>query len=95
MSDRGARRFSFRSNALDARLVAARGGHIPGAINLDWLELMDHNNNLQLKPLHQLQAELNRLGLTKDKRIITHCQSHHRSGLTWLVAKARGALPDA
>lgn len=72
------------------KVVAARGGHIPGAINLDWLELMDHNNNLQLKPLHQLQAELNRLGLTKDKRIITHCQSHHRSGLTYLVGKLLG-----
>lgn len=72
------------------KVLAARGGHIPGAINLDWLELMDHNNHLQLKPLDQLQAELNRLGLTKDKRIITHCQTHHRSGLTWLVGKLLG-----
>jgi thiosulfate/3-mercaptopyruvate sulfurtransferase len=72
------------------KVVAARGGHIPGAINLDWLDLMDRNNNLRLKPLDQLQAELNRLGLTKDKRIITHCQTHHRSGLTYLVGKLLG-----
>ena len=29
-------------------------------------------------------------GLTKDKEIITHCQTHHRSGFTYLVAKALG-----
>jgi thiosulfate/3-mercaptopyruvate sulfurtransferase len=72
------------------KVVAARGGHIPGAINLDWLDLMDRNNNLRLKPLDQIQAEMNRLGLTQDKRIITHCQTHHRSGLTYLVGKLLG-----
>lgn len=72
------------------KVVAARGGHIPGAINLDWLELMDRDNHLRLKPLDQLQAELNRLGLTRNKRIITHCQTHHRSGLSYLVGKLLG-----
>jgi len=72
------------------KVVAARSGHIPGAINLDWLELMDRDNHLRLKPLDQLQAELNRLGLTRNKRIITHCQTHHRSGLTYLVGKLLG-----
>jgi rhodanese-related sulfurtransferase len=27
------------------------------------------------------------LGLSKDKEIITHCQTHHRSGFTYLVAR--------
>ena len=30
------------------------------------------------------------LGLTPDKEIVTHCQTHHRSGLTYLIAKALG-----
>lgn len=72
------------------KVVAARGGHIPGAINLDWLDLMDRDNHLQLKPLAKIQAELNRLGLTRDKKIITHCQTHHRSGLSYLVGKLLG-----
>ena len=33
---------------------------------------------------------LENLGLTRDKEIITHCQTHHRSGFTYLVAKALG-----
>ncbi|MFM1895868.1 MAG: hypothetical protein RLZZ385_942 [Pseudomonadota bacterium] len=72
------------------RKGALRSGHIPGAINLDWLHTMDRDNNLRLLPLKQLQERLNTLGLTIDKKIITHCQTHHRSGLTYLIGKALG-----
>jgi len=30
------------------------------------------------------------LGLSKDKQIATHCQSHHRSSFTYMVAKILG-----
>lgn len=69
------------------QVFAQRGGHIPGAKNLEWTELMDRQNNLRLLPLENIQETLNELGLSKDKTIATHCQSHHRSGLTYLVAK--------
>ena len=72
------------------RKSAQRNGHIPGAINLDWLHTMDRNNNLRLLPLPRLQAMLDRLGITVDKKVITHCQTHHRSGLTYLIGKALG-----
>ena len=75
------------------KVAAKRGGHIPGAINLDWLELMDHGDNLRLKDLDQLQARLDSLGIRKDKTVITHCQTHHRSGLSYLVMKILG-YPD-
>lgn len=73
-----------------SKAVAKRGGHIPGAIHLDWLDLMDKSRNLRFKPLDQLQAELSRLGLTRDKTVITHCHSHHRSGLSYLLMKILG-----
>jgi len=72
------------------RSGSARAGHIPGAINLDWLELMDRNRNLRLLPLPALRAKLAAIGIAPEHRIITHCQSHHRSGLSYLVAKALG-----
>lgn len=72
------------------KITALRNGHIPGAVNLDWLELMDRNNGLRLRPLPELEARLCSLGITADKQIITHCQTHHRSGLTYLVGKALG-----
>ncbi len=70
------------------KVVAARGGHVPGAINLDWLETMDHGKHRQMRP--DIQDVLNARGLTRDKKIITHCQSHHRSGLTYLIGKSLG-----
>lgn len=69
------------------KVLAQRGGHIPGAIHLDWLDLMDPSNDYRLKPLAELEQQLIELGLGKDKTIATHCQSHHRSGLSWLVMK--------
>ncbi len=70
------------------KVVAARGGHVPGAINLDWLETMDHDNHRQMRS--DIQDILNKRGLSIDKKIITHCQSHHRSGLTYLIGKELG-----
>ena len=72
------------------KILAARGGHIPGAENINWLDLMDRNNFLRLKPLPVIQTMLSDKNLTSDKTIVTHCQSHHRSGLTYLVGKIIG-----
>lgn len=72
------------------KVLAQRGGHIPGAINIDWLELMNRERNMRLVDLEQLQQRLDSVGLNKYKHIITHCQSHHRSGLSYLVMKILG-----
>ena len=72
------------------RSGSARAGHIPGAINIDWLELIDLGNDARLVELEALQQRLDRLGLSADKEIVTHCQTHHRSSLSWLVMKILG-----
>jgi thiosulfate/3-mercaptopyruvate sulfurtransferase len=69
-------------------------GHIPGAVHLDWLEVMDRKRNLRLKPKTVLQQMLNDLGLTPDKQLVAYCQTHHRSSLAWLVLKYLG-YPNA
>ena len=73
-----------------SKVLAARGGHIPAAAHLNWTDLMDRSNHLRLLPLETIQAMLDNRGLSKDKSIVTHCQSHHRSGLTWFVGKLLG-----
>jgi thiosulfate/3-mercaptopyruvate sulfurtransferase len=70
------------------RVVAARGGHIPGAVHLDWLDLMDPARQLRLR--NDLEALLRTRGISRDKEVIVHCQTHHRSGLAYLVARALG-----
>ncbi|MEX0964692.1 MAG: rhodanese-like domain-containing protein [Pseudohongiellaceae bacterium] len=72
------------------KVTALRNGHIPGAKNLDWTDLQDRDNDLRLKPLPLIEQQLVDLGISKDKKVITHCQTHHRSGLSYLVGKALG-----
>lgn len=67
------------------RVLAQKGGHIPGAIHCEWTTLMDRSRNLRLRG--DAREVLKSLGLTPDKNIITHCQSHHRSAFTWLVGR--------
>ncbi len=69
---------------------AERGGHIPGAINIDWFEVMDRSRNMRLKPEMDLRALLEGKGITRDKTVITYCQTHHRSALTYFVLKVLG-----
>ncbi|HEX5840963.1 MAG TPA: rhodanese-like domain-containing protein, partial [Pseudomonas sp.] len=70
------------------KVLAQKGGHIPGAVNFDWTAGMDQARALRIR--QDMPTILNDLGITADKEIITHCQTHHRSGFTYLVAKALG-----
>jgi thiosulfate/3-mercaptopyruvate sulfurtransferase len=65
-------------------------GHIPGAVNLDWLEVMDREHNLRLKPANVLSEMLAGLNITPEHEVITYCQTHHRSSLTYFVLKYLG-----
>lgn len=70
------------------KVVAMRGGHIPGAINCEWTQLMDPGRNLRIRA--DAREFLAALGIDDSKKIVTHCQSHHRSGFTWLVGRSLG-----
>ena len=70
------------------KVLAAKGGHIPGAVNFEWTAAMDQDRQLRIRK--DMPQVLEALGITPDKEIITHCQTHHRSGLTYLIAKSLG-----
>lgn len=65
-------------------------GHIPGAVNMNWTDAMDPDNHLRIRGYAELINELEATGLTPDLEVVTYCQSHHRSGFTWLVGRALG-----
>jgi thiosulfate/3-mercaptopyruvate sulfurtransferase len=73
------------------KVLAQKGGHIPGAIHCEWTTLLDQQDNLRIRK--DVRSYLQQLGITADKKIITHCQTHRRSGLSYLVAKILG-YPD-
>jgi 3-mercaptopyruvate sulfurtransferase SseA len=70
------------------KALASRAGHIPGAVNFEWTAGMDPSRAMRMR--QDLPDVLASLGITPDKEVITHCQTHHRSGFTYLVAKALG-----
>lgn len=70
------------------RSGASRAGHVPTAVNLDWMRLKDPARNLRLT--ENLAELLAAHGIDAGKRVITHCQTHHRSGLSYLVGRALG-----
>lgn len=73
-----------------AKAFASRGGHIPRAQRLDWVDTMDQARNLRLKSATELRDMLAERGLTDDKEIVCYCQSHHRSSHSCIMLKSLG-----
>jgi len=69
---------------------AKKGGHIPGAVNYEWTRALISGDDLRLRPAEEILDELAALGVTPDKTVITHCQTHRRSGLSYLFTKHLG-----
>lgn len=63
-------------------------GHIPGAVLVDWRRLMDFDRHLRLvkDPAAMLAAR----GVDPSRDVITHCATHHRSGLAYMAARLVG-----
>lgn len=72
------------------KAMSARGGHIPGAVMYEWTDALDKENGLKLRNLDTIKAELAEKGIDGSKPIATHCQTHRRSGLTYVIAKELG-----
>jgi len=64
-----------------------RGGRIPGAVHLEWLDLMQHDNAKRLLEPDELRQRLAALGIDEKHEIVTHCQAHHRSALCYLAGR--------
>lgn len=70
---------------------ADRGGHIPGAIHLNWVNLQKEVDGVKvLKSEEEIRALLTEAGLTPDRQIIAHCQTGIRSSYATLVLLGLG-----
>lgn len=69
---------------LDVR--SARGGRIPGAVNVDWV--LATNPDGTFKSVEELRALYARAGLSlKDRKAVLYCQTGVRSAHTWFVLR--------
>ncbi len=62
---------------------SARGGHIPGAINLEWANAVRSDGTF--KSGDELREIYATAGFTGDRAIITYCQTGVRGAFTWFV----------
>ncbi|HEY9736599.1 MAG TPA: sulfurtransferase [Trichocoleus sp.] len=68
--------------------VFIRNGHIPGAKNIPWPSFtIGDDNPHQLKPLSEIQALLDRRGITKADDIVVTCSTGREATLQYGVLK--------
>ena len=66
---------------VDAR--SARGGHVPGAVNVNWTLMMQADH--RLLPIDNLAQLYRDAGVPPEKATIVYCQSGTRASMTWFV----------
>ncbi len=67
---------------------AKRGGHIPGAVNIEWAQNLRADGTF--KPAEELRAMYVAKGVTPEKTVITYCQTHHRGAHDYFVLRLLG-----
>lgn len=73
-----------------------RGGHIPGAIHLEWTRLLSKSKQWEWVNIFQseeMQALLEQHSVSKDKITVIHCQAGVRASYTFFCLKMLG-YPD-
>jgi thiosulfate/3-mercaptopyruvate sulfurtransferase len=68
---------------------AAKAGHVPGAVNVEWKENLT-GPNLVFKPAPELRRLYASKGITPEKEIVTHCASGGRAAQTLFTLKLLG-----
>jgi thiosulfate/3-mercaptopyruvate sulfurtransferase len=67
---------------------ARRGGHIPGAINIEWEQNLRPDGTF--RSADELRAMYAAQAVTPDKTVVTYCQTHHRAAHTYFVLRLLG-----
>jgi len=73
---------------VDAR--AEQNGHIPGAINLEWSQVLIEGDVRYFRPYEEIQAMYDSLGITRDKEVIPHCHTNVRGSHAYFTLRLMG-----
>ncbi len=83
-----ARTDAYYSGEKDGDGHYKRPGHIAGAKNITWLDILDEDQNL--KPKEVLQQYFEDQGIEKNDEVITYCHVGLRATVLYTIAKGLG-----
>jgi len=83
-----ARTSAYYSGEKDGDGRYKRPGHIAGAKNITWLDIIDENQ--LLKPQEELQSYFANEGIKSEDKIITYCHVGLRATVLYTIAKSLG-----
>lgn len=65
-------------------------GHLPGAVNLEWSEVLEYQPFPVFKPAEEVQPLFQERGVDREKDVVTYCQTGARSAHTYFVLRLLG-----
>jgi thiosulfate/3-mercaptopyruvate sulfurtransferase len=80
----------------EVKLVDARspaeyvGGHIPGAVNIDWSRTLEPGDSKILRPAEQLEALFAAAQVSREQEVVTYCQMGIRAAEVYFVLRLMG-----
>ncbi len=72
--------------------TAQRGGHIPGAKNVPWSDIVAEDGTF--KSPEEMRRIYEPLGITPDKDVVVYCRIGERSSHTWVALKYLLGYPN-
>lgn len=71
-------------------VIAERGGHVPGAVNIFWREMISEDDVPRFKTAKEIAGIHAEHGISPDKRVITHCHSNMQASNAYFVLRLMG-----
>lgn len=73
-----------------SKRYANRGGHIPGAVLVDWRNHLDPQRPGMLRPVEELRELYDQRGISPEREIVVYCQIMARAAHTYFVLRWLG-----
>ena len=70
-----------------------RGGHIPGATNVFWMENLASKDNPVLKPAPEMLAKYEAAGVKRGKNVVVYCRTGVQASHDYFTLKLLGFNP--
>jgi len=67
-----------------------RGGHIPGAANVFWMQNVVSKENPVMRPAAELRRLYEATGVAPDRKVVTYCRTGGQASHAYFTAKYLG-----